>query len=217
MFHPTLASRLLGFVRRTPADHRESVFREFFRDRAAGKYVGRFKARDATAIQYRMGAGFAGDVNRTHPFSVEACLVDPTNPPTFYGQAVVPVAASNGVRMIGAGDGALTDIYGVTVRPFPFQASTGGAYGAASIGSATPPTNQPIEILRAGYIMVPIVGVPTKGLPVYVWYAAAAGAHLQGGFEIANTPGSTFLITAPKTTFQGGADSSGIGELAFNA
>src|SRR5262252_1733538 len=76
------------------------------------------------AFTFRMGQGFAGDVTRIEAASVEPCLIDPTNPPTQYGQPVVLAAASGGVRQVLAGDGALTDIYGITVRPFPLQIPT---------------------------------------------------------------------------------------------
>ena len=52
---------------------------------------------DPMAFQFRMGAGFFGDVNRTHPFTVEPGLMDPTNPPTAYGQAVVVDSVSKGL------------------------------------------------------------------------------------------------------------------------
>ena len=58
---------------------------------------------DALAFQFRMGAGFFGDVNRTHPFWVEPGLMDPTSPPTAYGQAVVVDSVSKKIRRVLAG------------------------------------------------------------------------------------------------------------------
>ncbi len=198
------------FVPRAPAVIRRVLGLE------TGVYVGRRRTRDV-AFTYRMGAGFAGDINRTHPFSSEASLIDPTNPPLGYGLAVLPVAASNGVRQMAAADQGGTYIYGVTVRPYPTQQQSGGM--SASIGTTTPPVSGVIDILKLGYIMVPIVntgGAPaTKGGAVFVWCAASGGGHLQGGFETAATGGSTIALPLTFATFNGPADSSGIGELAF--
>lgn len=190
-----------------------------------GRFVGRARVHDAfdpMAFQFRMGAGFAGEVNRKHPFWIEAGNVDPTNPPTAFGQAVVIDATSKLIRRVIAGDTALTHIYGITVRPFPFQdPGAAGAYGAQTVGAnATPPTNQPMDVLRSGYILAPIVGAPGKGDPVYVWIAAASGAHVQGGFEASSGGGSTVLITPAgtyATTFNGPPDANGIGEVIFEA
>jgi hypothetical protein len=174
------------------------------------------RARTAdVAFPYRMGAGFSGDVNRTHPFSVEACLNDPDNPVEFYGQAVVAVGANNSVRPVMAGDGALTGIYGISVRPYPFQQSTGGM--DAAFGAAVPPLKQPIDILRSGYIMAQTFdgATATKGGTVYVWNSAAAGGHVPGGFEVADGVADTFPLGTP-TGFNGPGDADGVTEIAFN-
>lgn len=170
----------------------------------------------ATAFQFRMPAGFPGDVNRGHPSSIEPCLVDAAAPPTAFGQAVVVDATTEGVRPIVAGDSALTLIWGITVRPYPFQASTGGAYGSAAFGSATPQTPGAIDVLKAGYIMAKLnVGSvsPTKGAPVYIWYAATSGNHIQGGFESANTGGSTLQLDPSLYSFNGPSDADGNVEI----
>ena len=114
------------------------------RDRAFGAGYTR-DGFDPMAFQFRMGAGFFGEVNRTHPFTVEPGLMDPTNPPTAYGQAVVIDATSKKVRRVLSGDGALVDVYGFTVRPFPFNdPGTSAPYGAQSLGGFTSPIpNQP--------------------------------------------------------------------------
>lgn len=175
---------------------------------------GRMRTCDV-AFPYRMGAGFAGDVNRTHPFSVEPCAIDQTNPPTFYGEACVIDATSKKIRAVLDGDDALTDIYGIAVRPYPFQQATATNYGAINFGSGTPPLNQPIDILRSGYIMVPMAGTPAKGGDVYVWADAASGANVPGIFTVTTTAGST-IGPITKSTYQGGVDSNAIGEVAFN-
>lgn len=190
------------------------------RRRPAGIFVGRRMTHDV-AITYRMGAGFAGDINRVHPFHAEPALADPTNPPTLTGQPVIAVAASNGVRALLATDTALTAIYGITVREYPTQPnssvlfgslSTQGFGGAGNVGPA-----QALTILRSGYIMVKVSGsvAVAKGGAVHVWIAASSGTHVQGGFEAVATAGSTIPLDA-KSSWNGPADANGIAELAFN-
>lgn len=193
-----------------------SAIRAAFRAKDHGIYMGTSRTCDIS-FSYRMGAGFPGDVNRTHPVDIEACLIDPSAPPTLYGQAVVVDATSQGVRPLSAGDTALTTIYGITVRPFPIQGQSSTNYGASNIGSATPPTSQPMDVCRSGYIMSTLSGTAAavKGAPVYVWVAASSGSHIQGNFEAAATGGSTIQIDA-KTTFNGPADANGIVEIAIN-
>jgi len=170
-----------------------------------------------TAFPFRMGAGFAGDVNRTHPASVEPALNDATNPVLLPGLACVASASGNTVRQMAAGDTALTDIWGVLVRAFPTQQVTATlAYGQVAYGAVAPGTVQPVDVLRSGYILVPVNGAVVKGGAVYIWVAASAGAHVQGGFESAATGGSTMTLSTGRAYWNGPADSTGIAELAFN-
>ncbi|WP_144156548.1 hypothetical protein [Paraburkholderia sp. BCC1885] len=187
-----------------------------FEPKRPGIYMGHARTCDIS-FGYRMGAGFPGDVNRTHPVNIEPCLVDPSAPPTLYGQAVVIDATSQGVRPLVAGDSSLTAIYGITVRPFPIQGQSSTNYGASNIGAATPPTSQPMDVVRSGYIMSTLSGstAAVKGGTVYVWVAASSGSHIQGNFEAAATGGSTIALDA-KTSFNGPADASGVVEVAFN-
>ncbi len=127
-----------------------AILATFEPKRAPGIYMGHARTCDIS-FGYRMGAGFPGDVNRTHPASIEACLVDVNAPPTLYGQAVVVDATTQGVRPLVAGDSALNDIYGITVRPFPIQQQAATNYGASNIGAGTPPTSQPMDVLRSGH------------------------------------------------------------------
>lgn len=175
----------------------------------------RMKTHDA-AFQFRMGAGFPGDVNRTHPASIEPALIDASAPPTAYGQAVLVDATTQGVRPFAAGDTAVTVAYGVTVRPYPTQQSSGSNFGAASFGAATPPASGVTDVLRLGYIMgtVPVGQAPVKGGAVYVWCAASSGAHVQGGFEASATGGSTAALA--NATFNGSPDANGNVEIVFN-
>lgn len=168
-----------------------------------------------TAIAFRMGAGFPGDVNRGHPASIQPCQVDLAAPPTAYGQAVVVDGPSDSVRPISAGDGALTAIWGVTVRPYPIQqATTANNYGAIGYGAGAPPVQQPIDVLRGGYVMVSVVGQPQKGGAVFVWFAASGGGHVQGGFEAAATGGSTLAVAGAQ--WNSPPDANGVAELILN-
>lgn len=175
------------------------------------------------AFTFRMPAGFAGAVTRTHPVGIEPCLISVTNPVTAFGQPVVVDAAdtNKGMRPLAAADQSLTTIEGITVRPFPFQQqTTSNLAGAVTLGTAgTPPTSGVIDILRQGYILVPVNGSPIKGGAVFIWTAASSGVHVQGGFEAATPGGSGMQISgvgSGKTFFNGGPDANGLVELAYN-
>ncbi len=188
------------------------------RDRAFGAGYTR-DGFDPMAFQFRMGAGFFGEVNRTHPFTVEPGLMDATYPVVAYGQAVMLTALGRVRSVLAADQGASTDVYGFAVRPFPFNdPGTSAPYGAQSLGGFTSPIpNQPIDVLRSGYMLTYVNGTPVKGNPVYVWAAATASPHYLGFLEAAATGGDTFEITGnDKTTFNGPPDANGCGEIAFN-
>lgn len=195
----------------------------FKKTREVGSYVGTFRTHDA-AFTFRMPTGFAGMVNRTHPANIEPCLIDPNTTIPYYGWPVLVDATTQGVRPLVAGDSGVTAIYGITVRPYPAQPSSGTNYGAIAAGAAgVPSPNQTIDVLKSGYIMVTLqnaaVNNSVKNGAVYIWYATNAGNHVQGGFEAANTPGSTLQLGAGaqnSTYFNGPAGSDGIVELAFN-
>jgi len=174
------------------------------------KDMGRARVGDA-AFTYRMSAGFQGDVNRTHPFSVEPAKINVATPPLGYGFAVLVDTATNSVRQLAAGDAGGTYIYGVTARPYPTQQQSGGM--SSPFGAQTPPVTGVIDVLRYGYILVPIVGAVTKGGLVYVWAAASGGGHVQGGFEAAASGGNTIALPITLAEFNGPADSTGIGEV----
>jgi hypothetical protein len=174
---------------------------------------GRFKVRDVS-ILYRMIAGFQGDVNRTHPASIEPVLLDVTYPPLAVGLGVIINAAGTAVRQVLASDTAITDIYGVLVRQFPSQPSTASNFGSTPLGGAQAPQSGSVaDVLTLGYIMVPMSGatVAKKGTQAYIWIAATAGGHTQGAFEAAATSGSAILL--PNTVFNGPADANGIVEI----
>lgn len=181
----------------------------------------RSKTRDA-AFLFRMGAGFPGDVNRTHPAEIEAALIDVNSPPTMYGQPVLVDATTQGVRPFGAGDQNDTNeviAFGFTVRPYPTQqATTSQNYAPASFGSATPPISGVMDVLRNGLIMAKInhgSTAPVKGGRVYVWCATTSGNHIQGGLETAFSTGNTVILDG-RYTYNGGMDASDVAEVSVN-
>lgn len=191
-----------------------------FRQRNGGYFVGRAATHDTvtgTAIKFRMAAGFPGAVNRSHPMSIEPCLICAATPPDLYGQAVIIDASSQGVRPFAAGDQALTDAYGVTVRPFPLQENS----VAPSLFTATPPVAGIIDVLRYGYIMIGFNksgSAPVKGAQTYLWTAMTSGAHLAAGWETADPTSSGCKVgLPPRTTYQGGWDANDVGELIFHS
>lgn len=165
------------------------------------------------AFQFRMGAGFAGDINRTHPFDCVPERQDVSDPITLYGNGCMMDTTNGTVRAIIAGDqsdATPINLYGVLVRPFPTQQSS----TSQALGTSTPPTAPAIlDILTEGLIMVKVNGaaVPTKRGAVYVWCSASTGAHVVGGFEAAADAGDTVRIT--NAYFNGPPDANGIVEM----
>lgn len=179
----------------------------------------RVKFRDSAGVvfKFRMNAGSPGEVNRSHPCTIEPALIDASAPPTAYGQAVVVDPTTQGVRPLVAGDSALTDIYGITVRPYPLQQNS----ASPSLGAATPPTSGVIDVLRSGYILVQgYTGISTvKGGNVYIIVSVTSGVYVQGYFSATSAPGgsTTIEITGnDKTSFNGTQDAVNVVEVAFN-
>lgn len=172
------------------------------------------------AFGYRMGAGFPGDVNRTHPASILPGLMTPTlaSKVRLYGDPVLIDPATNSYRGILVGDAAVTKIDGILVRPYPVQQMSGGL--ASPIGAAAPPDGPAvIDVLNEGFIIAKCNNFatqqPTKGGAVFIWYAADSGVHKQGGFESVATGGSTIAITNAK--WNGPTDANGITEIQVMA
>lgn len=181
---------------------------------------GAFKTRDV-AFTYRMGAGFAGAVNTSHPATIRGFLKDPTNPPTFFGQAVAINSTTNAVRSYIASDGTSpTDVFGVIVRPFPFLGATPPSNNYAGTGTPQFGTGQlpdgAVDVLLSGFIMVSVVGTPSNGSTAYVWDAVSSAPHVQSGWEAASPSSNGFAVTWDKTQFASPPDANGIAELRFN-
>lgn len=166
------------------------------------------------AFGFRMGAGFPGDINRTHPFSVEPGLMDSADPIRLYGDPVLIDVSANAFRGFAVGDTAITAIDGVLVRPYPVQQTTGGM--SAAIGAAVPPVAPAvIDVMTDGYIMVRCnnfgVAAPVKGGTVFVRTAATSGNLVQGGFHAADDGANAIEIT--NAEWNGPPDAQGIAEL----
>ena len=164
------------------------------------------RTRDA-AFTYRMGAGFPGDVNRTHPASILPGLIDAANPPLLYGNPALINPASGGYRQVLGTDTAVTQIDAVVVRPYPVQQLSGGPSAAFGVGA--PPVSGVADFLEWGFVMVKVVGTPTKKGAVFVWVAASSGAHVQGGFESVASGANTIAIT--NAVFNGPPDACCVG------
>jgi hypothetical protein len=168
------------------------------------------------SFKYRMGAGFPGDINRAHPASVEPVLNDATNPVLTSGLACVINATGDGVRQMAAGDNGVTKLYGIAVRAWPLQdpGTADNQWGGSGQGVAALPAGVPIDVMRLGYINTFINGAPKKNDVCYVWVAASAAPHIQGGFEAASDGGNTATIA--NAFFNGPPDANGYGEVIIN-
>jgi hypothetical protein len=170
------------------------------------------------AYLFRMPAGIPGESTRGWQSTIEPNIVTPlgtTGAPTAYGvPMMVDQTAGNvgNMRTLVAGDTFVQGIvpYGVLVRAFP----TGGSQDP--LGTSTPPSSGTIDIMRRGYVNVLLSGTQAavKGGQVYIWTAAASGAHITGGWEAASPGGSGIAVVG--SVFMGPADAGGITEIAFN-
>lgn len=177
---------------------------------AASAIITRKKTRDV-AFTFRMGAGFAGDINRTHPFDVLAERQDATDPITAFGNGCLMNTTNGTVRAFKASDqsdGTAVNMYGVLVRPYPTQQSS----VSQGLGTGTPPVAPAIlDVMTSGLIMVKVNGTPTKRGQVFVWCTASTGAHVVGGFEAAFDAADTVRIL--NAYFNGPPDANGVVEM----
>jgi hypothetical protein len=166
-----------------------------------------------------MPAGIPGEVTRySVGTTIEQQLMDANAPVAAYGLPVVIDATALAVRGLVATDVTGFNVpYGAIVRPFPIQPASATNYGQVAVGSpGVPPTSGIVDILKRGYMSVAVAysgAGPVKGGQVYIWTAASAAPHIQGGFT-SDGP-SANVITAP-AYFVGPADSSGNSEIAWN-
>lgn len=161
------------------------------------------------AYTYRMPAGFAGDLQRAEVATIETQLIDSAAPPTVFG---VPVKMVSGkIQPINTAADVAASVYGFNIRAYPMQTN-----GADALGTATPPTSGPTDILKRGYINVSLGGTAdaAKNGTVYVRVAAAAAGKPLGGVEAAADGTNTIAMT--NAYFNGPKDAYGIVEVAFN-
>lgn len=162
------------------------------------------------AYQFRMPAGFAGDLQRAEVATIETQQIDSSAPPTSFGVAVKFVSGK--VQPINNSADTAAAVIGVNLRPYPIQGN-----GTDPLGTSTPPTSGVVDVLKRGYVMVSLGGTTAaaKGGTVYVRVAAAASGKPLGGFEAAAD--STNTIALPSNWyFTGPADAYGITEIAVN-
>jgi hypothetical protein len=182
------------------------------------KTIKKIKTNDI-AIKFRMKAGFAGDVSRTHPVDINAEVADSTYPPTLAGQAVI-LSTTYGVRHAVAADAETAiNIYGITVRTFPFQqaqTSASSYTGNTNFGEAgftAGIAGGPVDVMRRGYMMVYCnSGTPVKGGKV--WVNTQGTSATVGNFEAGVSDANGFLVN--NAVWNSGADADGIAEIAFN-
>lgn len=177
-----------------------------------------FRARTCDiSYQYRMPAGFPGDVNRMHPASIVAGLLDSTLPFLGYGQIAMfgdgTTGAVNSYRPLVPADGSATPIRaaGAIVRPYPTQQMSGGPTAAISEGA--PPTSGVGDFLESGFILVKgRAGMNVrKGGLVHVRVAATSGPAIRGEFQAAAD--GTNTVTLANARYNGPADPSGNVEI----
>lgn len=129
------------------------------------------------AYQFRMPAGFAGDLMRAEAATIETQQIDSSTPPTAFG---VPVKLVSGkVQPIASSDAASV-VYGFNLRPYPIQGN-----GTDPLGTSTPPTSGNTDILKRGYTMVTLNGATAaaKNGAVYVRVGNASAGKPIGGIE----------------------------------
>lgn len=131
------------------------------------------------AYQFRMPAGFAGDLQRAEAATIETQQIDSGTPPTSFGVPVKLVAGK--VQPIAAADPASV-VYGFNLRAYPIQGN-----GTDPLGTSTPPTSGMTDILKRGYCMVTLNGATAaaKNGAVYVRVGNASGGKPIGGVEAA--------------------------------
>jgi len=101
-------------------------------------------------------------------------------------------------------------VYGINLRAVPQQASVNDP-----LGTATPPSSGPTDILKRGYVDVQLNGpaAATKDGAVFVRIANATPDKPVGGFEAAADGTNTFQLT--NAYFTGQADAYGVTEVAL--
>jgi hypothetical protein len=190
--------------------------KKFFRPRAAGVFVGRKRTRDISFLAQSPSGVIGAVVGMVPPASIDSFMNDLTNPVTSFGLACLGTS-TNTVRSLLTTDTAITNIFGITVKPNTFQASTATGYGAVPFSALTlAPYGAgfaPLGVLKSGEITVYVntaqAATAAINTPVYAYVGATTGTHVQGGFETA--PLAT-VASAPGTNTGNGT----MGTLSVN-
>ena len=129
--------------------------------------------------------------------------IDPSNPPTAYGQAVAAEPA-NGWAIPIRPPCIAGEILGVLVR------------SAADVAALAPPTSGRLDVMYAGYVAVQVGGstAPFDGCPAYVRTGAQSQGKPLGGIEAAADGANTLQLRG--AYFTGPSNSNGVAELALN-
>lgn len=161
-----------------------------------------------TAIITRMPAGFPGRISRSDSLTVEQEVIDSGTPPTVYGGFVKIVAGK--LQPIASGDSA--GVYDILVNPYPTQSSTNG------LGTPpTPPTSGMADVLKRGYITVPLAkGTAAKNGQVYVVTTAGGTVAVGDAVTSASPSGGGTAVAVTNCFFTGPADAGGIVEISKN-
>lgn len=160
-------------------------------------------------FQFRMPAGFAGDLQRAEVAHIETQFIDASAPPTAFGLPVKLVSGK--IQPVGAGDAAAA-VYGINLRAYPIQGN-----GTDPLGTSTPPVSGVVDVLKRGYVMVSLGGTvdAAKGGTVYVRVANASAGKPIGGFEAASDTTNTIALPS-NWYFTGPKDAYGTTEVAVN-
>lgn len=160
------------------------------------------------AFTTRMGAGFPGSITRSDSLTVEQEIIDSSNPPTAYGQAVKIVSGK--MQALQSGD-AGSVVAGFLVKPYPTSSSTTG------LGAATPPTTGVGDRLRRGFIAVNLAkGTAAKDGAVYVVTTAGGTVNIGDIVTSTSPSGGGTAVAITNAKFTGPADSAGVVEITYN-
>lgn len=162
-----------------------------------------------TAITLRAPAGFPGRISRSDSLTVQQEIIDTGTPPTIFGGVVKLVAGK--LQGIQSGDaGSVAD--GFLVAPYPTQ-STSNTLNAA----ATPPTSGIADVLKRGYMTLPLkLGTAAKNGQVYVVTTAGGSVAVGDIVTSASPAGGGTAVAVTNAFFMGPADAGGIVEIAYN-
>lgn len=160
----------------------------------------------SNAYLYRMPSGIPGDVSRKLDSTIETGFFNASLPFASYG---IPAKLVSGKYVPFAAADTADLLRGFLVRPYPTQSAQEG------IGTATPPTSGPANILRRGWMTVKCnAGTPAQGGIVYVRIDTPSGAKVVGGIEAAAD--STHVVALTGVSFTNAGDANGNVEIEYN-